>query len=90
MSKERILGALFSKPDVRDYVATTKMEEFPDAFELKLPKVKNQGTVGSCVAHALSTVVEYFNKLAKTTAIVLQLQHMEYFSTNKPKKGLWV
>ena len=63
MSKERILGALFSKPDVRDYVATTKMEEFPDEFELKLPKVKNQGSVGSCVAHALSTVVEYFNKL---------------------------
>lgn len=62
MSKEFSLGALFSKPDVRDYVATTKMEEFPDEFELKLPKVKNQGAVGSCVAHALSTVVEYFNQ----------------------------
>jgi C1A family cysteine protease len=30
---------------------------------LSLPKVKNQKNVNSCVAHALSTVVEYFNKL---------------------------
>lgn len=62
MSKELSLGALFSKPDVRDYTASTKQSEFPDEFELKMPKVKNQGAVGSCVAHALSTVVEYFNQ----------------------------
>ena len=62
MSKEFSLGALFSKPDVRDYVATAKQSELPDEFELPLPKVKNQGAVGSCVAHALSMVVEYFNK----------------------------
>lgn len=62
MSKVFSLGALFSKPDVRDYTASAKQSEFPDEFELKLPKVKNQGNVGSCVAHALSTVVEYFNR----------------------------
>ena len=62
MSKEFKLGALFSKPDVRDYVAATKQSEFPEEFELKLPKVKDQKSVGSCVAHALSTVVEYFNQ----------------------------
>lgn len=62
MSKELICGALFSKPDVRDYTANTNVAEFPDEFELKLPKVKNQSIVSSCVAHALSTVVEYFNK----------------------------
>ena len=27
-----------------------------------MPKVKNQLNIGSCVAHALSTVVEYFNE----------------------------
>ncbi len=62
MSKNFSLGALFSKPDVRDYVASAKQSELPDEFELQLPKVKNQGPVGSCVAHALSIVVEYFNK----------------------------
>ncbi len=56
------LGALFSKPDVRDYTATTQLSEFPEEFELNLPKVKSQGPIGSCVAHALSTVVEYFNE----------------------------
>lgn len=63
MSKDFSLGALFSKPDVRNYTATTSQSEFPDEFELKLPKVKNQKNISSCVAHALSTVVEYFNKV---------------------------
>jgi C1A family cysteine protease len=62
MSENFVCGALFSKPDVRDYVATTKLLKFPEEFELKMPKVKSQGAVGSCVAHSLSTVVEYFNK----------------------------
>lgn len=62
MNKEFVCGALFSKPDVRDYTAHTELSEFPEEFELKMPKVKNQMTVGSCVAHALSTVVEYFNE----------------------------
>lgn len=62
MSKEFVCGAVFSKPDVRDYVASTQQSDFPDEFELELPKVKNQGIISSCVAHALSTVVEYFNQ----------------------------
>ena len=55
-------GAILSKIDVRDYLgvccATTPL---PDNFELELRRVKNQGNVGSCVAHALSTVIEYYN-----------------------------
>ena len=62
MNENFVFGALFSKPDVRDYVASTKLTEFPEEFELTMPKVKNQGSVGSCVAHSLATVVEYFNK----------------------------
>lgn len=60
-------GAFFSKPDVRDYTATTKTTEFPTEFELELPKVKNQLNIGSCVAHALSIVVEYFNQREQGT-----------------------
>lgn len=62
MSEEFVCGALFSKPDVRDYKAYTELSEFPKEFELDMPKVKNQFNVGSCVAHALSTAVEYFNE----------------------------
>lgn len=62
MNEEFVCGALFSKPDVRDYTASTELSEFPKEFELDMPKVKNQLSVGSCVAHALSTIVEYFNE----------------------------
>lgn len=58
-----ILGAIFSELDVRDYkaVCTSANRIFPKTFELQMVRVKNQGLVGSCVAHALSTVVEYYN-----------------------------
>lgn len=62
MSENFVCGALFSKPDVRDYVASTHLLEFPKEFELDMPKIKNQGYVNSCVAHALATIVEYFNQ----------------------------
>ena len=56
-------GSLFSLPDLRDYVATTQKTAFPEDFELGvMPEVKSQGSVGSCVAHALSILTEYFNE----------------------------
>ncbi len=62
MSEKFVCGALFSKLDLRDYVASSQLSEFPKEFELDMPKIKNQGAVGSCVAHSLSTIVEYFNE----------------------------
>lgn len=58
-------GALFSKKDVRDYKidCTSAPVEFPAEFELEMPKVKSQGSVGSCVAHSIATTIEYFNGL---------------------------
>ena len=60
-------GAIFSPKDVRDYQAvyTAAAVEFPKEFELKMVRVKNQGFVGSCVAHSLSEVIEYFNNKQK-------------------------
>lgn len=57
-------GAIVSPKDVRDYRATCAVstEAFPEEFELPMPKVKNQGSVGSCVAHSLATTIEYFNQ----------------------------
>ena len=62
MREEFACGALLSAPDVRDYVASAKTVDVPSEFELDMPKVKNQSIISSCVAHALSTVVEYFNQ----------------------------
>ena len=58
-----MFGAIFSQIDVRDYrgVSMVALEDFPEEFELPIIRVKNQGSVGSCVAHALSSVVEYYN-----------------------------
>lgn len=62
-----IFGALSEQKDVRDYKlspdAVASVGAFPDSFELKPCAVKNQGTIGSCVAHALSEVVEYHDKI---------------------------
>lgn len=55
-------GALKSPFDARDYKLVASATEFPDAFELPKVTVKNQGSVGSCVAHAASSVVEYHHK----------------------------
>lgn len=56
-------GAIFSDYDIRDYqlVCTAGIEEFPKEFKLTMRRVKNQGSVSSCVAHALSSIIEYYN-----------------------------
>ena len=60
-----MLGAIFSKLDVRDYVIKStkadKKHNQINSYELPIVRVKHQGNVGSCCAHVLSSVVEYFN-----------------------------
>lgn len=60
----KAFGAIKSPKDVRDYraVCAVNSSSFPTEFELEMPEVKNQGSVGSCVAHSLATVVEYFSR----------------------------
>ena len=63
-------GAIESKIDVRDYqvaCAAAPNVELPEVFELNMRAVKNQLAVGSCVAHALAAVVEYFNFMQEKT-----------------------
>lgn len=57
-------GAILSTKDVRDYVgiAGAGISEFPEEFQLEICPIKNQGTVNSCVAHALASVMEYYNQ----------------------------
>lgn len=62
MDYQETFGAMISAPDIRDYHLATIESSFPEEFELLMPAVKNQGTVGSCVAHAIATVMEYYNE----------------------------
>lgn len=55
-------GALAPKADVRDYRIAAAAAEYPKAWQVDyLPPVKNQKSVGSCVAHATSSILEYFD-----------------------------
>lgn len=60
---KNVTGALFSPIDVRDYrlACVGNESEFPEEFELEMPKVKNQSSISSCVAHSIAITVEYFN-----------------------------
>lgn len=59
-------GCLPAKKDLRDYrVCSANMpQEYPEKFIVPgdLPKVKNQGVINSCCAHATSSILEYFDK----------------------------
>jgi C1A family cysteine protease len=57
-----ICGAIISPPDIRDYKLVVTTKEFPTSFELNMPAVKSQGSVGSCVAHSIALTMEYYNK----------------------------
>lgn len=46
------------KRDYKSYIYSGKTNEFPDKYEIVMPKVKDQGIVNSCVAHSLSTFLE--------------------------------
>lgn len=65
MEQEYFYGSLLSPTDLRDYqVACGAPADLPETFELDFSniKIKNQGRVNSCVAHAISTILEYHSK----------------------------
>jgi C1A family cysteine protease len=73
--EERKFSCLTSPYDVRDYkIAGASTEEFPEEFSLDGVTVKDQGSVGSCVAHACSSVVEYHNKKQQSNQTVFSTE----------------
>lgn len=53
------LGCIHTKRDIRDYKINKESNEtFPDSFSLQTKTIFDQGDVGSCVAHATSSLVE--------------------------------
>jgi hypothetical protein len=67
---DHLFSKLVSPFDIRDYKVAVTTKEFPETFVLPEVSVKNQGSIGSCVAHACSSVVEYHNKRQEGTNIV--------------------
>lgn len=62
--KEYAYGALKPQTDVRDYKVKAMAASFPKIYVVPFqPDVKNQGSVGSCVAHATSEILETLNYL---------------------------
>lgn len=56
-------GCKLSKFDLRDYKIKARAVQLPVSYYLpQYSRIKDQGTVGSCVAHATSSVLEYYDK----------------------------
>lgn len=57
---EQQMGCIISPKDLRDYKISKicMLTEPPETFSLEPTIIKNQGMVGSCVAHALSSMLE--------------------------------
>lgn len=58
---EQVFGCLKSPKDIRDFkvcLQSTSIETLPESFQLAKSHIKDQGKVNSCVAHALSSMME--------------------------------
>ena len=64
---ERQMGCLLSPNDLRDYrFKPVQAVKLPETFEIPASKIKDQGWVGSCVAHALSSMLEKYEETFST------------------------
>lgn len=86
------LGCKSPKKDLRDYkvAASVKEYDFPNEFMLEnLPKVKNQKNVSSCVAHSLSSILEYHdNSVHKlSTNFIYGIQNKLF---NRDDEGMYI
>lgn len=83
------LGYLKSKKDLRNYkiVSTPKTtQNLPSTFCLiNNFKIKDQGNVGSCVAHAISSVLEYHdqNQNQLSTNFIYGIKRKLFYDSNR-------
>ena len=82
-------GAIFSGYDARDYraVYAASGKEFPKEFELKTVRIKNQEMTGSCVAHALSSIIEYYNNKQNDDPTEMSIGYIYGNRTTSEYKG---
>ena len=59
-------GYLESPKDYRDYRMVFQAVSLPEEYELPKATIKDQGVVGSCVAHSLSEMLEKYGDVFST------------------------
>lgn len=80
MSKR--MGYIPSPKDLRDYKVAKvarKQVELPTEFQLAPTAIKNQGSVGSCVAHALSSALEASKNINYSTGWIYGYRPESYY-----------
>lgn len=84
-----VCGAIFSNIDIRDYkmVCAAPNIEFPEEFKLDLVRIKNQESTGSCVAHSLSSIIEYYNVKQHNDATEMSVGYIYGNRTNSEHKA---
>ena len=89
-TNQNMTGALFSPIDIRDYrlACISNTLELPEEFELKMPKVKNQGNKNSCVAHSIAITIEYFNILQNNNSSKMSTNYIYGNRTNMNYDGM--
>lgn len=87
---KEVFGVVKDKVDIRDYYAklTSANVEFAPEFELEMCAVKNQEDVSSCVAHAIASTIEYFNKVQEGSYTKMSTAYIYGNRTNSTWKGL--
>lgn len=60
---------------------------FPSEFELKTVRIKNQMMTGSCVAHSLSSIIEYYNVVQREDPTEMSVGYIYGNRTNSEYKG---
>ena len=74
-------GALFSPKDLRDYKANMRVSgiQLPEEYSVHTSDIKNQGNVNSCVAHALSSLLENKYKKHYSTGFIYGYRPSNYY-----------
>lgn len=85
---EHGLGCLHEKVDIRDYKLKRKVAmsvQYPEKYTCNgYRKIKSQGSVGSCVAHATSEILEYHNGGVKLSTNFIYGIHKKLYATPGP------
>lgn len=79
---KQFYGVIPSKRDIRDYRLNKKIAkiiELPDSFGVGVTRIKNQGQVGSCVAHSLSSIVEHTDHIMYSTDWIYGYRPFGYY-----------
>ena len=91
MSKMKLLAPeeIFSPEDDRDFHQEDVMKAtliLPEEYLAPQTPILNQGTVGSCVAHAIAETIEYHNNILLSQTILGIVFHLPKIKGHLHKK----